>query len=310
MSAFAWLTILVGLILSAAALLIFRDTLRRVAALLLIWSVGIPAIYLLNYYTLHALLLGRLIRLTDAFGVSPMLAYALAAPLVVIISYTLNLLASSNSQTRFVAALTLAGGVSLWWLALWTGTRDHMMGEFAKCYSIHEDGVHYFETQQMDPRTGAMCRWVKAEDIVPLRKLDQRLRSGVPMKRITFRTLDEVAFFYPNTNSLVPKIWYYANPNGALEFFDLPGYHPAYGERLKQMTPETARAWIRKFKEPVPIGAGSSDPPPSMQPIDPPILKLPRKNKTQNRYVGGDGCLREPDGSIALGFSARCDERE
>jgi hypothetical protein len=241
-----------------------------------------------------------LTRITEVFGFSPMLAYVVAAPLTVLAGIGLKFLASPNYNVRVLSSLVLSLFVALWWLLLWGGTRDHMVGEFQKCYTIDEDGVNYFDAMQLDPRNGIMCKWVGAEDIVPLRKLDQRLRSGIPMRRITFLVPEEVEFFYPNTSSLVPKVWYFKSQDGWLEFYDMPGTHPAYGAPLKPMTPNVAKSWMDKFK-------ASLVPKPTTKPND----KKPKQvnSGTNKRYVSQDGCLREGNGKVVMGFSDRCDAK-
>lgn len=245
MSGLAWLSVLIIGVLSVVALLAIKDNTRRIASLLLLWAIGLPLAYLLNFYSLHSLIEGRILLITEAFGISRMIAFALAAPVTVLGGYLLHEVASTNSSTRFMARMGLAIAVSGWWLLLWAGTRDHMVGEYAKCYIITDRGIEYFDERKLDPRTGVTCEWVKPSDITPLKVLDARLRSRAPMKRVVFNTLDEVQFFYRGSNSVVPMVWYYRSEDG-YEFFDAPGVHPAYGARLVPVDPQFAQAWIRE----------------------------------------------------------------
>ena len=248
MSGLAWLSVLIIGVLSVVALLAIKDNSRRIATLLFLWAIGLPLAYLLNLYSVHSLIEGRLLVITEALGISRMFAFALAAPATVIAGYLLHEVASTNSSTRFIARMGLALSVSAWWLLLWAGTRDHMVGEYAKCYVITDRGVEYFEERKVDPRTGMTCEWVKPQDIAPLRMLDKRLRSGQPMRRVVFRSLEEVSFFQLGSSSVVPKIWYYRSTDG-YEFFDAPGVHPIYGVPLTPVNPQFAQSWVKENKD-------------------------------------------------------------
>jgi hypothetical protein len=134
---------------------------------------------------------------------------------------------------------------------LWGGTRDHMVGEFAKCYVITDRGVEYFESEQIDPRTGKKCNWVKPEEIPFLNALHKKILSGKPLQRVEFSRVEDVQFFEVGT--AFPKVWYHRQPGGKFELFDGPGVHPIFGVWLDPITPTAASEWLQtdgsKFKE-------------------------------------------------------------
>jgi hypothetical protein len=104
------------------------------------------------------------------------------------------------------------------------------------CYVITKDPNHpvqYRDKPGIDPDTGRQCRLVTPE-------LVERLREYEKGNRPT-RIKSEPTFFDLRTGE--PVIWYYKNPKGEIEIFDLMGFHPDTGEELLPITKEIAAFW-------------------------------------------------------------------
>jgi hypothetical protein len=118
--------------------------------------------------------------------------------------------------------------------------------------------VRYCEAEGIDEVTGRECR-----EITP--QVLERLREYEKGKRPTKITDSNPIFFEPQSGE--PIVWYYKNKNGAIEIFDLMGYHPTTGEELFPITKEVASEWDEQQRKvpprvpnPVPLGAGAFDP--------------------------------------------------
>jgi hypothetical protein len=75
-------------------------------------------------------------------------------------------------------------------------------------------------------------------------KADAERIPQVP-KRIDYDhiSIERIVFFDPSTAE--PKVWYFKTDDGRFDFFDGPGYHPQYREKLQPITPDIV-AQIRK----------------------------------------------------------------
>jgi hypothetical protein len=140
-------------------------------------------------------------------------------------------------------------------LAAWQKSRKK------RWYVITRDAkqpVRYCEAEGIDEVTGRECR-----EITP--QVLERLREYEKGKRPTKITDSNPIFFEPQSGE--PIVWYYKNKNGAIEIFDLMGYHPTTGEELFPITKEVASEWDEQQRKvpprvpnPVPLGAGAFDP--------------------------------------------------
>jgi hypothetical protein len=119
-------------------------------------------------------------------------------------------------------------------LAEWNQSRRLQTSQ--SCYVITKDPNHpvqYRDKAGIDPDTGRQCRLVTPE-------LVERLREYEKGNRPT-RIKGEPTFFDLRTGE--PVIWYYKNPKGDIELFDLMGFHPDTGEELLPITKEIAALW-------------------------------------------------------------------
>lgn len=71
--------------------------------------------------------------------------------------------------------------------------------------------------------------------------LEAKVSVCVPRKPVQQITGAPEAFFDSATGE--PKVWYWRDTTGELEFFDNEGFHPRNGEPLKPVTPDVVRDW-------------------------------------------------------------------
>lgn len=237
----------VGVILAA----FYRSMGARIAVIVLVVAIGAPLLYLLNLYYARELLQVFVQNVSDALGISSMLAKAIATLLIVPVLLALGLLFSVSRQKRLAGQILLSVGVASYWFALWFATSDHWVtaeGGQMKCYTLGPDGLHLFEKEQVDPRTGDKCRWIDRSDVPYIEAIDRKLRSGTPLKPITFRSMDEVKFFATGTNGAIPLVWYHRAGDNSYELYDAPGVHPVYGTPLTAVTPSVVGELIKWIK--------------------------------------------------------------
>src|SRR5262245_52147237 len=151
-------------------------------------------------------------------------------------------------------------------LAAWQKSRKK------RWYVITRDAkqpVRYCEAEGIDEVTGRECREITPQVLAGCGKTEQgsrsdsdpftwgfgyvhgqneffrslleRLRAYEKGKRPTKITDSNPIFFEPQSGE--PIVWYYKNKNGAIEIFDLMGYHPTTGEELFPITKEVASEW-------------------------------------------------------------------
>jgi len=107
-----------------------------------------------------------------------------------------------------------------------------------KCYVITRDPsqpVQYRDQAGIDPVTGRECRPVTPEALERLREYE----TGKRPQRITDG--DNAVFFDPRTGESI--LWFARRTRGAIELFDLMGFHPETGEELLPVTKEVAALW-------------------------------------------------------------------
>ena len=106
-----------------------------------------------------------------------------------------------------------------------------------QCYIIQRGArapvIYRDHLPGMDPETGRECRLVTTGLIERLKEYAEGKRPG----RIKARPPE---FFDPRTSE--PIVWY-VDHGGAIEFFDLLGYHPETSEELLPVTPEIVDRW-------------------------------------------------------------------
>jgi hypothetical protein len=117
-----------------------------------------------------------------------------------------------------------------------------------QCYIIQRGArgpvIYRDNLPGMDPETGRECRLVTTGLIERLKEYAEGKRPG----RFKNRPPE---FFDPRTSE--PIVWY-VDHGGAIEIFDLLGYHPETGEELLPVTPEIVDRWkAQQAKPPAPV---------------------------------------------------------
>ena len=78
------------------------------------------------------------------------------------------------------------------------------------------------------------------------RRRTKQSSGGIPQRV----DLDQYAPFDPLTGT--PRVWYWRDEQGGLEFYDRPGFHQSAGERLEIITREIIDTWRKQVSESAP----------------------------------------------------------
>src|SRR4051794_3859682 len=124
-------------------------------------------------------------------------------------------------------------GVTLDIITKWQRSKQNV----SQCYIIQRGArapvIYRDHLPGIDPDTGRECRLVTTGLIERLKEYAEGKRPD----RINGRPLE---FFDPRTSE--PVVWY-VDHGGAIEIFDLLGFHPETGEELLPVTPEIVDRW-------------------------------------------------------------------
>jgi TPR repeat protein len=104
-------------------------------------------------------------------------------------------------------------------------------------YVITRDAGHpvrYCQAAGIDLATGRLCREITPQILERLREYEKGKRPN--------RVADAAPTFF-DLRSGEPIVWYYKDKSGAIELFDLMGYHPNTGDELLPITKEAATEW-------------------------------------------------------------------
>ncbi len=127
-----------------------------------------------------------------------------------------------------------------------------------KWYALTPDGVKYYDGPGVDPRYR-----IPLQPITPelARKLKLLEKGGVKPIDPT-----QATFFNPITGE--PQVWYYQYPDGTLEFYDKPGFHPVTGTPLQAVTQQIYFEWKRRQKATPQAGGGREQEPGDRPPTE------------------------------------------
>ena len=114
-------------------------------------------------------------------------------------------------------------------------------GKPARFYIKTLDGYKFAATPGTDPVHGIRYKTMTAE--VAREYFLWQKRGG----KIQDPTVPENRFFNPSTGD--PVRWYAELPNGEIELFTLPGFHPTYGMKLLPATPDVVTGYQREKSE-------------------------------------------------------------
>lgn len=107
-------------------------------------------------------------------------------------------------------------------------------GRAEKCYVLSRDSVKILNRVGVDPDTGRECRLLTP---VMAEKIDL-YKTG---RRPTRIVANDPSFFSEISGE--PVVWYSADKAGAIEMFDLMGYHPQTGIELIPVNRDIVETW-------------------------------------------------------------------
>jgi len=215
----------------------------KVGVILIVLSLlFIPAIIAMKYVAIAQIYYHFVESVSSLTGLNKYLVKAGVALMLVPLLWGLKLFFSVNKRRRYIGASILVSLLILYNLSLYHFTKDSYFtfseGKVLKWYALTPEGVKFFDRAGVDPIYGIPLKPVTPEVIRNLKLLQKG----------DFRPIDpeKAQFFNPITGE--PQIWYYQYPDGSLEFYDKPGYHPITGDALKPATKQIYFEWREKAK--------------------------------------------------------------
>jgi hypothetical protein len=181
-----------------------------------------------SYFTDH---------LASLLGINLYLIRVVVTLAMVPFFYGLKLLFSYNSTKRKIGGGVMTAFVVVYNIGLYQATRDLSFtfqdGKILKWYAITPEGVKFYDRAGVEPNYGIVLKPVTPEVIRNLKVIEKG----------NFRTVDpaHVAWFNPITGD--PQLWYYQYPDGTLEFYNKPGYHPFTNEPLQPVMKDIYFRW-------------------------------------------------------------------
>jgi len=173
-------------------------------------------------------------KLTD-LGINGWLAWAFAIPLTIIFLWGLKLAFSKQMEKKRVGQIVLSLMILGYCLGMYFMQKDYAFdpktGQATKCYAITPYG--YEEVT---------CAWkvhpIFGTVVIPATK--EIITSKILLKKDypkveKIKPTREMAFFTPDGQ---PLAWYYQYPDGKIEVFPRPGFHPQFNVILAPVTPE------------------------------------------------------------------------
>jgi len=246
--------LIVLLLLALAVAIIFA--LRRkdqpivfkvMAVIIASFVLGLPLLIVLYYHSTYSTIDGFVSNIAEAFGWSSKFAVGVTILLVVLTTYISGMIFSLSPGKRRVGASIFAIGLAAYYFIWDAGTRQNMFtaaGGQWKCFTISAESVRFFEKQQVDPRTGEMCRLVDKENLLFIQGIDKKMRSGEAIHQILESEYANLRLFATGTSGgAIPLVWYFKAKDGTIELFDTPGVHPVYGVNLEPINTSIALEW-------------------------------------------------------------------
>jgi hypothetical protein len=241
-----------------------RNSLLRIIfiglTVLLIGSLGWFLVVPTFAKMIHQAVVGRIISVS---GASEYLVNGLVLLVMLPLIWALATILKPRLLSRFISTIRgrpvqSLGGVArvvvllyivAHFLSMWALSRETLFetsGEVVKCYTIDEVGrLELFDIgTKVNPRTGAECIAVTPVIAASV----NRYREGRVARPL--QASENVSYF--DTTTGTPLVYYYRLPDGGIQRFAGPGFHPDYREPLLAVTPDVVRefdAQIRRTKE-------------------------------------------------------------
>ena len=131
---------------------------------------------------------------------------------------------------RQIAVAVAMFSMSGYFLLQWTASRNSnfsMSGDCIRYYAETPAGVRWFDRPGFDPKYGIELACATPEVVLAL----ERGERGLLPSRID----DTVNVEFFDTLTGKPTKWYFEDERGRIELFSSSGFHPVYGEPLKQV---------------------------------------------------------------------------
>lgn len=151
------------------------------------------------------------------------------------------------SKRKRLAKFVVMGYTGLFFLTMYFVSRDAYFqmydGSPSKYYAVTPEGLRFFDSPGYDPKYGIKLKPVTPEIIEKYKKK----QLGLTPNKIEISSPENYEYFDKVTGE--PRVWYYLDQTGKIDFFDGPGFHPVYNEELKPVTKEIISYFIKKAEE-------------------------------------------------------------
>lgn len=174
-------------------------------------------------------------RIVSTTGLSQWLVKGIVIIFLIPMLWVIPNTVRGNYKKQAKAAGMLYFGV--FFLSFYFMSKDiyfsHSGNETLKWYALTPEGVKFFDTPGIDPVYGIALKPVTPEVIRKLKLLQKGDVKPIDPSNFTF--------FNPITGEA--QAWYYKYPDGTVEFFDKPGFHPISGDPLETITKQVLFEW-------------------------------------------------------------------
>ncbi len=209
--------------------------------LALVILISIPLIELMYLFGIRGLFNHFADKITTTTGTNQYLAKAIITLMMIPLLWSFKWTFSISSQKRRTGYSIVAFYILIFYVSMFFLTKeqkfDFATGKAMQYYALTPEGVRYFDAPGYDPKYG-----------IPLKPVDQGVARSETFSKRPPKKLDEPQQFFDYATK-EPLVWYYEGPDGTLEFFDQPGFHPKYGQELKPITPEIVNKYDNSVKK-------------------------------------------------------------
>ncbi|MBI2448515.1 hypothetical protein HYV44_03110 [Candidatus Microgenomates bacterium] len=175
-------------------------------------------------------------------GLPDWIAYLMAIPPVAMLAYGMKMSFSFSAKKRRIGYALLCGFFFVPMMIMGFISKDHVYypdGRPAKCYAATLTGYEYVSCEwKVHPVFGTAVKPVVPDIIHAIWAQERQVPAVeriVPTKDTRFYTTDGQ-----------PLIWFYQRPDGRIELFGRPGYHPQFGN--VQLQPATSEIVLKIFE--------------------------------------------------------------
>ena len=181
-----------------------------------------------------------------AAGINIWLARLITMPIAITAVLGLSMALSFSAIKRNMGLAIFAISIALWSLAMFQMTKDNIFdpisGKAQQCYSVTPNGYEKVSCAwKVHPLYGTNVLSATREMVTAQWVVDHGLpviESIIPEKNLRFFSQDGL-----------PLVWYYQHPNGRLELFAQPGYHPQLNVALKPVDAEIVKKLLDNFQD-------------------------------------------------------------